>query len=202
MTNNNNRRSLSQLYDYLVSPDFQRVGDNIFYNYFIFTYPAADEYRMREQIAEFEQMERPINAAHVMLLDLFDAFCDYLASESFGEKSLLESTLDEELDADNETLSELTCEANSDEFMRFVHDRIEAYLAQCDGAVQPYIFVYGVGKMYPYLRSNVFLTKYEEYNDPSRYKIILFYPGHQQGNSFKLFDVLPDSHTYRAILCV
>ena len=66
----------------------------------------------------------------------------------------------------------------------------------------PYVFVYGIGKMYPYMRSNEFLTAYEEFNDTSKYKIILFYPGHREGNSFVLFDTLHDQHSYRAILLV
>ena len=71
-----------------------------------------------------------------------------------------------------------------------------------NGYKHPYVFVHGIGKMFPYLRTNVFLTRYEKYNDTSRYKIILFYPGHQEGNSFSLFDTLEDAHTYRATLLV
>ena len=97
---------------------------------------------------------------------------------------------------------ELTTEANSDSFIHYVSQRIEDHMAQNDGLNKPYVFIHGVGKMFPYLRTNVFLTKYEKYNDTSRYKIILFYPGHQEGNSFSLFDTLPDSHTYRATLLV
>lgn len=98
--------------------------------------------------------------------------------------------------------AELTNEANSDNFISYVHDRIDEYLRINDGLNKPYIFIYGIGKMFPYLRTNVFLTHYEKYNDTSRYKIILFYPGHQEGNSFSLFDTLEDAHTYRATLLV
>ena len=145
--------SIQELYDYLNSPEFQNVkSGNIFYNYYIYQYPAAKEYEMRTQP------------------DMVTA--------------------------------ELTNEANSDNFISYVHDRIGQHLDENDGLNKPYIFIHGIGKMFPYLRTNVFLTRYEKYNDTSRYKIILFYPGHQEGNSFSLFDTLDDAHTYRATLLV
>lgn len=62
--------------------------------------------------------------------------------------------------------------------------------------------MYGIGSMYPYLRVNEFLALYEDYNETDKYKIIVFYPGHRDQNSFRLFDTLPDNHTYRATLLI
>lgn len=195
--------TVQELYDYLSSPEFQRVDNDIFYNYYIYQYPAADEYRMRRQVCEFKQrLERPASYVNAMLLDMFDTFCSYLRSERFGDKTLLDDTLDEDRLQPDMATRELTTEANSDSFIHYVNRCIEAHLAQNDGLHKPYIFVYGMGKMFPYLRTNALLTKYERYNDTSRYKIILFYPGQQQGNSFSLFGLLPDTHTYRATLLI
>ena len=110
-------------------------------------------------------------------------------------------TLEDDKTQPDMVTTELTNEANSDNFISYVHNRIDEYLRINDGLNKPYIFIYGIGKMFPYLRTNVFLTRYEKYND-TRYKIILFYPGHQEGNSFSLFDTLEDAHTYRATLLV
>lgn len=195
--------TVEQLYDYLCSPDFQKADGNIFYNYYIYQYPASKEYLMREQIVEFKKkLERPTSYINAMILDLFQIFCDYLASEKFGDKSLLEDTLEEDKSCPDIVTTELTTEANSDNFIKFVNEKIKEHIMQNDGLNHPYVFVHGIGKMFPYLRTNVFLTRYEKYNDTSLYKIILFYPGHQEGNSFSLFDTLMDSHTYRAILLV
>jgi len=195
--------TVEQLYDYLCSPDFQKADGNIFYNYYIYQYPASKEYLMREQIVEFKKkLERPTSYINAMILDLFQIFCDYLASEKFGDKSLLEDTLEEDKSCPDIVTTELTTEANSDNFIKFVNEKIKEHIIQNDGLNHPYIFVHGIGKMFPYLRTNVFLTRYEKYNDTSLYKIILFYPGHQEGNTFSLFDTLMDSHTYRAILLV
>ena len=158
---------------------------------------------MRQQIVDFkEKLERPTTYINAMILDLFQVFCDYLSEEKFGDRSLLEDTLEEDRLHPDMVTTELTTEANSDNFIHYVNERIKAHITQNDGLNHPYVLVHGIGKMFPYLRTNVFLTRYEKYNDTSLYKIILFYPGHQEGNSFSLFDTLPDSHTYRAILLV
>ncbi len=196
--------TIEELYDYLNTPEFLNArSGNIFYNYYIYQYPADTEYEMRRQILKFkENLERPTSFVNAMTLDLFAVFCDYLQKEKFGDKSLLEDTLEEDETQPDIVTEELTNEANSDNFISYISERINQHLSINDGLNKPYIFIHGVGKMFPYLRTNVFLTKYERYNDTSRYKIILFYPGHQEGNSFSLFDKLDDSHTYRATLLV
>lgn len=198
------RMTVEELYNYLCSPQFlDEKSGNIFYNYYIYQYPASDEYKMRRQIQEFrEKLERPANFVNALELDLFKVFCDYLENEKFGEASLLDDTFESEKNNPEMVTTELTNEANSDNFIRFVRDRIESHMATNDGLKKPYVFIHGIGKMFPYLRTNVFLTRYEKYNDTSRYKIILFYPGHQEGNSFSLFDTMADAHTYRATLLV
>lgn len=196
--------TLQELYDYLNSPEFQNVkSGNIFYNYYIYQYPATKEYEMRRQILVFKQnIERPSSFINAMLLDLFQVFCDYLKAEKFGMDSLFDLTLEDDKVQPDIVTTELTNEANSDHFIQYVHRRIDEYMQVNDGLNKPYIFIHGIGKMFPYLRTNRLLTRYEKYNDTSLYKIILFYPGHQEGNSFSLFDTLEDSHTYRATLLV
>ncbi|MCD8313155.1 MAG: DUF1788 domain-containing protein [Bacteroidales bacterium] len=194
---------ITELYEHLNSPEFQNTEGNIFYNYYIYQYPADKEYEMRRDIQDFKKrLERPNSYVNAMLLDLFDVFCDYLKKERFGNDSLFDDTLKEDQIRPEYVTAELTSDANSDRFIEYIHERINDHLKINDGLHKPYIFVYGVGKIFPYLRTNVFLTKYEKYNEPNLYKIILFYPGHQVGNSFSLFDSLEDTHTYRAILLI
>ena len=158
--------SIQELYDYLNSPEFQNVKNgNIFYNYYIYQYPAKKEYEMRRQrrqLVVFKQnLERPTSFVNAMLLDLFQVFCDYLKKETFGSESLFDVTLEDDKTQPDMVTAELTNEANSDNFISYVHDRIDEYLRINDGLNKPYIFIYGIGKMFPYLRTNVFLTRYE-----------------------------------------
>ena len=135
--------TIKELDDKLNSPGFQDTENgDLFYNFFIYQYPAEKEYDIRKQIQEFKaNLIRPTNYVDVLTLNLFD-------------------------------------------------DR------------RPYVFMYGIGSMYPYLRVNEFLALYEDYNETDKYKIIVFYPGHRDQNSFRLFDTLPDNHTYRATLLI
>ena len=198
--------TVEELYEYLRSPQFLDVNSgNIFYNYYRYQYPAHTEYSMRQQILEFkEKLQRPTSYEDALVLDLFEVFCDYLRSENFGDKSLLEDTFDEDKRDPAMVTKELTDEANSDNFIQFVSERIKEHIStpSTDERNKTLIFIHGIGKIFPYLRTNVFLTRYEKYNDPNSYKIVLFYPGHHEGNSFSLFDRLEDAHTYRAILLV
>ena len=160
---------------------------------------------MRRQIVEFKQkLERPTSYQDALVLDLFEVFCDYLRSEKFGDQTLFDDTIEEDKTNPEAVTKELTDEANSDAFISFVNRRITEHVTSPspDEKDKTLIFVLGIGKMFPYMRTNVFLTRYEKYNDPNSYRIVLFYPGHQEGNSFSLFDCLDDSHTYRAILLV
>lgn len=70
--------------------------------------------------------------------------------------------------------NELTTEANSDSFISFVSQKIDEHINSNNGYKHPYVFIHGIGKMFPYLRTNVFLTRYEKYNDTSRYKSFSF----------------------------
>ena len=92
--------------------------------------------------------------------------------------------------------------ANDDPFLAFIHRRIMEHISIKDDKIRPYIFLYGIGSMFPYLRTNAFLTNYEKYNQSSNYKIIVFYPGVIEDNNYHLFGLLNDDHTYRATLLI
>ena len=118
--------TVPELYDYLCSPQFQDENSgNIFYNYYIYQYPASKEYEMRRQIQEFkEKLERPTNFVDALVLDLFKVFCDYLQNEKFGDTSLLEDSFEGDKTHPDMVTSELTTEANSDNFIHYVSERI------------------------------------------------------------------------------
>lgn len=200
--------TIKELDDKLNSPGFQNPEEgDLFYNFFIYQYPAEREYDLRRQIQEFKaNLLRPVNYVDVLTLNLFDEFCHYLDQKRFlKHPSMLQYLRDKE-QADPTTAASvqdtLTRNAHSPEFVQFIHQRILEHITIDDDLRRPYVFVHGVGSIFPYLRVNEFLAKYEDYNDTSRYKIIVFYPGHREGNSFRLFGLLPDNHTYRATLLI
>ena len=196
--------TIKELDDKLNDPGFQdpKNGD-IFYNFFIYQYDAHDEYDIRAQIMEFkENLIRPTNYVDVLCLNLFDEFCHYLSIKSIMHRPMLEYQLEKEKTNPDATMATLSRNAHSEGFIRYLHEHIMAHVNIRDDQKRPYIFVYGIGSMYPYIRVNELLTLYEQYNETWKYKIIVFYPGHRDNNSFKLFGLLPDHHTYRATLLI
>lgn len=195
--------NLSNLYNKLCDHVFQNTEEgDLFYNYYIVPYDAEEEYNLRRQLQDFkERLIRPTNYIDVLKLDLYEEFCHYLDAMSFGKKnpSYLKYLLAKGPEAQDGVLATLSNKASGKDFCKYIHDRITAYCSDKEKNT-PYIFIYGIGQMYPYLRTNVFLTNYEGFNESNKYKIIVFYPGNAVENSFSLFGKLNDDHTYRALL--
>lgn len=62
------------------------------------------------------------------------------------------------------------------------------------------IFLTGVGKVYPFIRSHDILNKLQEVLD--KIPVILFFPGRYDGQSLRLFNKLEDNNYYRAFRLV
>ena len=195
--------TVEQLYEKLCSKKFQdtQSGD-LFYNFFVYLYPADKEFEMREQIDDIkENIKRPVNNVDVLTLDIFEEFCRFMDGQSFGKHpSYLNYMLEKDESRPDDVTKALLLKANSDDFMLYIHNRIMEHVSKVDEYIRPYVFLYGLGNIYPYLRTSNLLNRYERYNRSERYKIILFYPGDQDGATFKLFGDLEDNHTYRAIV--
>lgn len=198
--------TIDELYEKLSSRQFQDTQNgDLFYNFFVYQYPAEKEYEIRQQIKEFkEQLIRPINYVDVLTMNLFEEFCNFLDGQSFGKlhPSYLKYLIEKDGTNPESVTKTLTNKANSDAFFQYIHNRIIEHISIKDNKIRPYIFLYGISSMYPYLRTNVFLTNYEKYNQSSNYKLIVFYPGNVNKNTYHLFGMLNDEHTYRATLLI
>lgn len=195
--------TVEQLYEKLCSKTFQDTENgDLFYNFFVYLYSAGSENEMRSQIAQIKKnIRRPVNNVDVLTLDIFEEFCNYLDSMSFGpHPSVLKYMLEKDAgDSHDNVTRTLMTHAGSDGFMKCLHERIMRHVETIgDDLIRPYVFIYGLGNIYPYLRTSNLLNRYEPYNRTGRYKIILFYPGEADGASFRLFGDLEDRHTYRA----
>jgi len=93
----------------------------------------------------------------------------------------------------------LTRNACSDAFCAWIDAVIQKHFADRNALKMTYVFLYGFGQIYPYLRTNTFLSNFEKYNRYETCKLIVFYPGHATDYGFSLFDVLEDNNTYRSI---
>ena len=198
---------VDKLYEKLCSPDFQNTAQgDLFYNYFIVPYDPKKEYETRERIQWYQDnLIRPTSFVNALHIDIFDTFCKFLDNQPFGKKypSYLRYLMEKEKkgDAGSEGVSRsLSQLSQSDNFIKHIRDLIIEHKSNETENKTPYVFISGFGNIYPYLRLSTFLNKYEEFNQTHEYKLIVFYPGQPEGNSFKLFDCFEDNHVYRASL--
>jgi len=194
--------TVDELYRKLSDPGFQDTENgDLFYNFYVFQYPPENEYEIRRQIIELkESLLRPINFIDLLALDIFEEFVAFLKEQVIWGVSYLDDVLDVDKRDPEGATKMLTEQANGEQFLRHLHEKILAHKSIDDDKERPFIIFYGMGKMYPYLRTSTLLTMYEKYNLSSDYKIIVFYPGQKDGNSFRLFNRLYDQNTYRATL--
>lgn len=200
--------TMEELYELLNSPKFQATEEgDLFYNFYIYQYPASEEYSIREKIVDFKRnLKRPTSYVDVLDIDIFQEFCNFLDNKKFLRHPSMLKYLSEKEDADPRNAESvqdtLTRNAHSKEFLQYLHDHIMKHIEIDDDLKRPYVFLYGIGSIFPYLRANELLALYEDYNITHKYKILVFYPGHSEKNSFSLFGKLPDHHTYRAMKLV
>ena len=138
--------TIKELDDKLNSPGFQDTENgDLFYNFFIYQYPADKEYDIRRQIQEFkENLIRPVNYVDVLCLNLFEEFCNFLDQKKFlKHPSMLKYQLEKE-QADpskaQNTQDTLTRNAHSPEFVQFLHQRILDHVNIEDKYRRPYVF--------------------------------------------------------------
>ena len=194
--------TIEQLYEKLKDKDFQDTTTNLFYNYYVFQYDPQQEAEIYSQLKQYQEtLYRPSEHLDILILNLFDLFCDYLKSIRLGanEPPYLEDLLQQDLTEPNVVTQSLMQEAGSDEYYQFIHNRIMEHKAKADTKRRPFVFLTGIGNMFPYLRAHVFFDCYEKYNDPEAYKIIMFYPGNCSDKHFGLFNRFAETNPYRTI---
>ena len=191
---------IRELYEKLNSESFQS-HHGVAYNFHIVPYDVREEKKVFEDIAHVvEDIRRPTDFIDILSINLFDAFLEYLGGKRFGrDNNLRDHLLAADAASGPDITPILSREAHGRAFLDFVFAKVTAHFAQPNGPLKrPYVFFYGVGQIFPYLRANEFLTAYEAVNDASRYRVILFYPGTMRGGMLSLFGVLDDRNTYRA----
>ena len=193
--------AIDELFTRLEDKTFQDTDTGaLFYNVFIYQYPADEEYAIRAEIEMLKQrLRRPNNNMDILTINVFDEFIAYLKQKKFGNHSSMLAYLLEK-EKNGVSIDEiLTRNACSDNFFAWVDDAIRQYFSDTNGLNKTFLFLYGFGQIYPYLRTNTFLSKFEKFNKRESCKFIVFYPGHATANSFSLFGVLDDNNAYRSI---
>lgn len=183
MSKINNR--LDQIIPRLKSDTFiqnKGLGNEI--GFYIFDYDPKEELLVRDYIKHIKkEFNHPGSNRSIVEFDLYDILLDIAR-----DKKILAQVAEMEEKKGQDKLLEALANVAS----------VEAYLSKMDHQPKPgeVIFITGVGKVYPFMRSHNILNNLHHVFD--KVPVVMFYPGTYNGQTLRLFDRFIDDNYYRA----
>ncbi len=182
---------LNKLEDKIKQPNFRKnkgLGNEV--GYYVFDYPAEYELLVRERVKYLsEKFEKGKHDFQVVVFDLYDIIIDMVLEEgAFETFEEFEKT---------KGFSEITTTVN--EILRMEEDNqnneILAHIKN-NTPLNSIVFLVGVGKCFPMLRSHKVLNNLHQHID--NVPVVMFFPGKYDGQSLMLFSEIKDDNYYRA----
>lgn len=169
----------------ILDPSFVKgtgLGNEI--NFRIFDYDPKDELVVRQHINRLvKELNSSSNEIKIIVFDLYKMMIEMTKEEGVFE----ELFSFEEENGKDELFSAMKDFAKPKHF-------VDAIMR--DSKEYDTIFITGVGKVFPFIRSHGILNNLHEAieNKP----LVLFYPGEYSGQELKLFNKIKDDNYYRA----
>ena len=186
---------LNELEDKIKQPNFRKnkgLGNEV--GYYVFDYPAEQELIVRERVSYLvSKYEKNVHEFKLVVFDLYDIIIDLLIQEDFLE-------ICQEFEK-TKGLQEITRAVN--ELLRMEEDNqsneILAHIKN-NTPKDSIVFLIGVGKCFPLLRSHKILNNLHQFIDDV--PVVMFFPGKYDGQSLMLFSDIKDNNYYRAFKLV
>ena len=186
---------LNELEDKIKQPNFRKnkgLGNEV--GYYVFDYPAEQELIVRERVRYLvSKYEKNVHDFKLVVFDLYDIIIDLLIQEDFLE-------ICQEFEK-TKGLQEITRAVN--ELLRMEEDNqsneILAHIKN-NTPEDSIVFLIGVGKCFPLLRSHKILNNLHQFMDDV--PVVMFFPGKYDGQSLMLFSDIKDNNYYRAFKLV
>ena len=186
-------KRLDKAEEMIKKPTFREnkgLGNEI--GYYIFDYPAEKELEVRERI---EYIKRKNEYSHdeykVVVFDLYDITINIL-----NEKGYLEKCYEFEKKRGFERITKAV-----GNMLRITSaDSLIIQHIKKNTPEKAVIFITGIGKCYPILRSHTLLNNLHQVID--NVPVVMFYPGNYDGQELVLFGEIKDDNYYRAFKLV
>jgi len=186
---------LNLLEEKIKQPNFRQnkgLGNEV--GYYVFDYSAEQELIVRERVGYLKnKYENSIHDFKIVVFDLYDIIIELLIQEGFLE-------ICEEFEK-TKGLKEITRAVN--EMLRMEEDnQSNEVLAHIKNNTpkDAIVFLTGVGKCFPILRSHKILNNLHQFVDDV--PVVMFFPGKYDGQSLMLFSEIKDDNYYRAFKIV
>ena len=184
---------LNDLQGIILEPDFtskKGLGGEI--GFYIFDYDAVDELIVRQAIPDLIQYSQKRNEAlRFQVFDLYDMMIRFFEKRGYIEKNIKMEQQKSSEELFSVMRKALKIATNRDVFVQTIREELEP------GAI---VFITGIGKIYPILRSHVLLNNLQVVVEDQ--PLILFFPGTYEDNKMQLFGEFTDDHYYRAFQLV
>ena len=159
---------LNDLQEIILEPDFTNkkgLGGEI--GFYIFDYDAADELIVRQAIPDLIQYSKKRNEAlRFQVFDLYDMMIRFFEKRGYIEKNIKMEQQKSSEELFSVMRKALKIATNRDVFVQTIREELEP------GAI---VFITGIGKIYPILRSHVLLNNLQIVVEDQ--PLILFFPG-------------------------
>ena len=185
------RQRLNEIPDKILAKEFlksQGLGNEI--GFWIFDYAPEAEIEVREYVTFLENM---LNEKHAHLsvvnINLLKSLVGYLGDRNMVEKAL-----------------KMQAKKGEDLWLHFCNgplhmDKFAPYLVESSQAAdRDIIFITGIGSVWPLLRAHNLLNSLHSLLGHK--PVVLFYPGHYDGQTMSLFNRIPSNNYYRAFKLV
>ena len=185
------RERLNQIPDIITSDGFlagQGLGNEI--AFWIFDYPPEYELMVRDDIKYLEDMlSKKHKNIRFVNINLLHALVDYLDDRNFTQKAInLQKTK-----GHHALLKALKGPLHMDKFIPYLNKKYSVN-------EKDLIFITGIGSVWPVMRAhNILNSMHSVFTDKP---VVLFYPGHYNGQSMSLFGKIPSDNYYRAFKLV
>ncbi|NLJ97766.1 MAG: DUF1788 domain-containing protein [Tissierellia bacterium] len=156
--------------------------------YYIFDYPAEEELKVRNFLEKLEKKNQSKPQGYgLKIYDFYDIMIDLIEKEG-----LIEACIEmEKIDGMDYLVSAVYDLLKMDSDANYFNTYIEENTP--DNSV---VFITGVGKIFPFVRSHGILNKLHLVFDKA--PVVLFYPGKYDGQTLMLFSEFKDENYYRA----
>ena len=158
------------------------LGNEI--SYYIFDYDPKEELVVRQYVQYIKkQLNNMDSNRKVIEFDLYKVFIELLKEEEIFEKIV---SLEQE-EGKEYVLNAVTPFISAEMYAEKITKEAEGY---------DLIFLTGIGKIYPFMRSHNILNSLQQFLNKK--PLVVFYPGHYSGQDLTLFNLFKDENYYRA----
>jgi hypothetical protein len=189
----NLEQRLDQAEEIIKRPNFREnkgLGNEV--GYYIFDYPAEQELLVRERIRQIvNKNKKSHDLFTIEVFDLYEIIIDTLIEKGFFDKCV-EFEKEKGMDRIVKAIAN-TMKITSPDSLIINH--IKNNISE-----NSVVFIIGVGKCFPILRSHNVLNNLHQVID--NVPVVMFYPGIYSGQELILFSEIKDDNYYRAFKLV